>query len=207
MRLKPLLVVLIFSMGFVTYKYNFKRRTKWNKKWKTTKPAKTAVCFCGQLQVLKHSFRNFCRNQCSGHTYTILLHLSDHARSASCKAWFSQAEGIFSYSWHAVGFALPGMLFVLLYHHPPTLTTTLMKLAYAREPQLQLKDALTFFMYLLVVSEMYDSRLRSRIFPRLSLPIPSANIWMRFFPARNRPVNPLWITRDMTSLSELQLKS
>ena len=87
------------------------------------------------------------------------------------------------------------------------LATTLMKLAYAGEPQLQLKDALTFFMYLLVVSEMYDSRLRCRIFPRLSQPIPSANVWMRFFPARNRPVNPLWITRDMTSLSELQIKS
>lgn len=120
---------------------------------------------------------------------------------------FSKAEGIFSYGWHTVGFALPGMLFVLLYHHPPTLTTTLMRYAYAGEPQFQLKDALTFFMYLLVVSGMYDPRLRCRIFPRLSQPIPSANVWMRFFPARNRPVNPLWITRDMTSLSELQIKS
>lgn len=120
---------------------------------------------------------------------------------------FSQAEGIFSYGWHTVGFALPGMLFVLLYHHPPTLTTTLMRYAYAGEQQFQLKDALTFFMYLLVVSGMYDPRLRYRIFPWLSQPIPSANVWMRFFPARNRPVNPLWITRDMTSLSELQIKS
>ena len=93
MRLKPLLVVLIFSMGFVTYKYNFKRRTKWNKKWKTTKPAKTAVCFCGQLQVLKHSFRDFCRNQCSGLTCAILLHQSDHAWSASRKAWFFPGWG------------------------------------------------------------------------------------------------------------------
>ena len=54
---------------------------------------------------------------------------------------FSQAEGIFSYGWHTVGFALPGMLFVLLYHHPPTLTTTLMRYAYAGEQQFQLKDA------------------------------------------------------------------
>ena len=75
------------------------------------------------------------------------------------------------------------------------LATTLMKLAYAGEPQLQLKDALTFFMYLLVVSEMYDSRLRCRIFPRLSQPIPSANVWMRFFLMRNKQEKKLLIIK------------